>query len=83
MTSSASSARTAAATCCAAAWGNLASRWSAHAFVRVHRRYVVNLRRAVEVRPQLNGTAALVMADGSEVPVARRNLPDLLRRLRV
>jgi DNA-binding LytR/AlgR family response regulator len=63
--------------------GDLASRWSAHAFVRVHRRYVVNLRRAVEVRPQLNGTAALVMADGSEVPVARRNLPDLLRRLRV
>ena len=35
------------------------SRWSAHGFVRVHRRYVVNLRRAVEVRPQLNGTAAL------------------------
>src|SRR4029077_19579497 len=51
--------------------GDLASRWSAHAFVRVHRRYVVNLRRAVEVRPQLNGTAALVLADGSEVPVAR------------
>jgi len=63
--------------------GDLASRWSAHAFVRVHRRYVVNLRRAVEVRPQLNGTAALVLSDGSEVPVARRNLPDLLRRLRV
>jgi DNA-binding LytR/AlgR family response regulator len=62
--------------------GDLAARWSAHAFVRVHRRYVVNLRRAVEVRPQLNGTAQLVLADGSEVPVARRNLPDLLRRLR-
>jgi len=61
----------------------LAGRWIAHGFVRVHRRYVVNLRRAVEVRPQLNGTAALVLADGSEVPVARRNLPDLLRRLRV
>jgi DNA-binding LytR/AlgR family response regulator len=63
--------------------GDLAARWSQHAFVRVHRRYVVNLRRAVEVRPHLNGTAALVLADGSEVPVARRNLPDLLRRLRV
>jgi DNA-binding LytR/AlgR family response regulator len=62
---------------------DLAARWSAHGFVRVHRRYVVNLRRAVEVRPQLNGTAALVLADGSDVPVARRNLPDLLRRLRV
>jgi two-component system, LytTR family, response regulator len=63
--------------------GDLAARWVAHGFVRVHRRYVVNLRRAVEVRPQLNGTAALVLADGSEVPVARRNLPDLLRRLRL
>jgi two-component system, LytTR family, response regulator LytT len=62
---------------------DLATRWVAHGFVRVHRRYVVNLRRAVEVRPQLNGTAALVLTDGSEVPVARRNLPDLLRRLRV
>lgn len=63
--------------------GDLASRWSPHAFVRVHRRYIVNLRRAIEVRPQLNGTAALVLSDGSEVPVARRNLPDLLRRLRL
>jgi DNA-binding LytR/AlgR family response regulator len=62
---------------------DLAARWTSHGFVRVHRRYVVNLRRAVEVRPQLNGTAGLVLADGSEVPVARRNLPDLLRRLRV
>jgi DNA-binding LytR/AlgR family response regulator len=63
--------------------GDLVSRWSQHGFVRVHRRYVVNLRRAVEVRPQLNGTAQLVLSDGSEVPVARRNMPDLLRRLRV
>jgi DNA-binding LytR/AlgR family response regulator len=63
--------------------GDLVSRWSQHGFVRVHRRYIVNLRRAVEVRPQLNGTAGLVLSDGSEVPVARRNLPDLLRRLRV
>ena len=66
-----------------ASLGDMVSRWSAHGFVRVHRRYVVNLRRAVEVRPRLNGTAALVLSDGSEVPVARRNLPDLLRRLRV
>jgi two-component system, LytTR family, response regulator LytT len=63
--------------------GDLVSRWSQHGFVRVHRRYIVNLRRAVEVRPQLNGTAGLVLSDGSEVPVARRHLPDLLRRLRV
>jgi DNA-binding LytR/AlgR family response regulator len=57
-------------------------RWEPHGFVRVHRRYVVNLRRAVEVRPQLNGTAVLVFADGSEVPIARRQVADLRRRLR-
>ncbi len=66
-----------------ASLADLSARWNTHAFVRVHRRYVVNLRRAVEVRPNLNGTADLVLADGSEVPVARRNLPDLLRRLRL
>ncbi|HEX5556762.1 MAG TPA: LytTR family DNA-binding domain-containing protein [Gaiellales bacterium] len=66
-----------------ASLADLSARWSGHAFVRVHRRYVVNLRRAVEVRPNLNGTADLVLSDGSEVPVARRNLPDLLRRLRL
>jgi DNA-binding LytR/AlgR family response regulator len=57
-------------------------RWEPHGFVRVHRRYVVNLRRAVEVRPQLNGTAVLVFAEGSEVPIARRQVADLRRRLR-
>lgn len=57
-------------------------RWTALGFVRVHRGYVVNLRRAVEVRPRLNGTAVLVFADGSEVPVARRQVGELRRRLR-
>ena len=32
-------------------------RWAPHGFHRVHRRFLVNLRRAAEVRPQLNGTA--------------------------
>ena len=40
----------------------------------MHRSFVVNLRRAVEVRPRLNGTAVLVMADGTEVPIARRQV---------
>jgi DNA-binding LytR/AlgR family response regulator len=44
---------------------------------------VVNLRRAVEVRPQLNGTAVLVMADGTEVPIARRQVGELRRKLSV
>jgi two-component system, LytTR family, response regulator LytT len=61
----------------------LEARWSGHGFARVHRGYLVNLRRAVEVRPQLNGTAVLVMADGTEVPIARRQVAELRRRLAV
>jgi DNA-binding LytR/AlgR family response regulator len=61
----------------------LEARWSQHGFARVHRGYIVNLRRAVEVRPQLNGTAVLVMADGAEVPIARRQVGELRRRLAV
>ena len=62
---------------------DLEARWSQHGFARVHRGYLVNLRRAVEVRPQLNGTAVLVMADGAEVPIARRQVGELRRRLAV
>jgi DNA-binding LytR/AlgR family response regulator len=63
--------------------GELEARWSSQGFARVHRGYLVNLRRAVEVRPQLNGTAVLVMADGAEVPIARRQVAELRRRLAV
>ena len=62
--------------------GDLERRWEPHGFHRVHRGYVVNLRRVVELRPQLNGTAELVLADGSRVPIARREVADLRRRLR-
>ena len=62
---------------------DLEARWSRHGFARVHRGHLVNLRRAVEVRPQLNGTAVLVMADGAEVPIARRQVGELRRRLAV
>ena len=57
-------------------------RWLEHGFVRVHRSYLVNLRRAVEIRPELGGGATVVMSDGSEVPVARRQVAELRRRLR-
>ncbi len=63
--------------------GELEERWGAHGFVRVHRGFVVNLRRAVEVRPRLNGTAVVVMADGAEVPIARRQVGELRRKLNV
>ena len=62
--------------------GDLERRWDPHGFHRVHRGYLVNLRRVVELRPQLNGTAVLVLADDSRVPIARREVADLRRRLK-
>jgi len=62
--------------------GDLADRWAPAGFVRVHRGYLANLPRAVELDPQLGGTALLRFPDGSEVPVARREVADLRRRLR-
>jgi DNA-binding LytR/AlgR family response regulator len=64
-----------------ASLSDIERRWEAFGFVRVHRRFIVNLRRAVELRTLLNGTAALLLADGSEVPVARRQVAELRRRL--
>jgi DNA-binding LytR/AlgR family response regulator len=60
---------------------DLARRWREHGFVQVHRGYVANLRRAVEVRPRLNGTAVLAFPDGREIPVARRKVGELRREL--
>ena len=60
---------------------DLARRWRSHGFVQVHRGYVANLRRAVEVRPRLNGTAMLAFPDGREIPVARRKVAELRREL--
>ena len=57
-------------------------RFEAHGFLRVHRQYLVNLRRVSEVRPLLNGTALLMFENGGQVPVARRHVPTLRRRLR-
>jgi DNA-binding LytR/AlgR family response regulator len=62
---------------------DLEERWAGHGFLRVHRGFVVNLRRAVEVRPRLNGTAVLEMSDGTEVPIARRQVGELRRKLGV
>jgi two-component system, LytTR family, response regulator len=59
----------------------LEKEWSPSGFARVHRAYLVNLMHAVELRAQLNGTAVLIMRDGTEVPVARRNVAALRRRL--
>jgi DNA-binding LytR/AlgR family response regulator len=56
-------------------------RWEPFGFVRVHRQYVANLARAVELRPRLGGTAELAFPDGQAVPIARRHVPELSRRL--
>jgi DNA-binding LytR/AlgR family response regulator len=54
--------------------GELERRWPD--WLRVHRAFLVNPARVVELRP-----AALVLDDGSEVPVARRNAAAVRRRL--
>jgi DNA-binding LytR/AlgR family response regulator len=61
---------------------DLERRWEPHGFARVHRQYVANLNKAVELRPQFGGTAELAFADGRTIPVARRHVAELGRRLR-
>lgn len=56
--------------------------WAAVGFTRVHRAHVVNLTHAVELRSVPNGTAELVLDDGTHVPVARRSVAALRRRLK-
>jgi DNA-binding LytR/AlgR family response regulator len=58
-------------------------RWEPFGFVRVHRQYLANLNKAVELRPQFGGTAELAFADGQSIPVARRHVAELGRRLAV
>ncbi len=57
-------------------------RFAGQGFLRVHRQYLVNLNRAVEIRAQLNGTAVMRFENGGEIPVARRHVPELRRRVR-
>lgn len=58
-------------------------RWEPYGFVRVHRQYVANLLKAVELRPLLGGTAQLSFAVGQTIPIARRHVAELGRRLGV
>ncbi len=60
---------------------DVAARWEPHGFAQVHRQYAVNLRRAEELRPRLNGTATLVFPGDRSVPVSRRRIAELRRRL--
>ncbi len=60
---------------------DLERRWAQYGFVRVHRQYLANLNKAVELQPQLGGTALLSFGPGQTVPVARRHVADLGRLL--
>ena len=46
-------------------------------FIRVHRSFMVNLDRVLEIQPLEAGEARLLMADGSRVPCSRRYRPAL------
>lgn len=65
-----------------ASLGHLEEEWGPAGFTRVHRGHLVNLAHAVELRSLPNGTAALVLRGGEEVPVARRTVAALRRRLK-
>ena len=58
-------------------------RWEPFGFVRVHRQYLANLNKAVELQPQLGGTAVLRFAGEHTIPVSRRHVGDLTKRLTV
>jgi DNA-binding LytR/AlgR family response regulator len=46
----------------------------AHGFIRTHRAYVINARRAVEIDRNANGTALVELTGGERIPVSRRQL---------
>jgi DNA-binding LytR/AlgR family response regulator len=63
--------------------GDIERRWAPFGFVRIHRQYVANLHRAIELRPLFGGTAELLFAEGQTIPIARRHAAELGRRLGV
>jgi two-component system, LytTR family, response regulator LytT len=66
-----------------ASLSDLELRFADHGFLRVHRQYLANLSKMIEIRPMVNGTAILRLENDTEVPVARRHVSDLRRRLRL
>ncbi len=63
------------------ALGEYERRWGAYGFLRTHRSFLVNMTRAVEIRPDHHGGATIAMEDGTLLPVARRHVADLRRQL--
>ena len=65
-----------------ASLGQLEEDWAPAGFTRVHRAHVVNLTHAVELVSLGNGTAELVLDNDVRIPVARRSVAALRRRLK-
>ena len=57
----------------------LADRWGDAGFVRIHRSYLVAVRRITDLR--LTGSGYVVVVDGRELPVSRRHTRELKERL--
>ncbi|MBI5231680.1 MAG: response regulator transcription factor [Coriobacteriales bacterium] len=62
---------------------NLEQKLEPSGFFRVHRRYLVNLKRVKEVVPMYGGTLLLTLTDkaGTQIPVSRRRVPSLKKAL--
>ncbi|MGH2884250.1 MAG: LytTR family DNA-binding domain-containing protein, partial [Solirubrobacteraceae bacterium] len=61
--------------------GDAAMTLGADGFLRVHRKYLANLRRATGIQMLQNGTALLGLEHERQVPVARRHVHELRQRL--
>jgi two-component system, LytTR family, response regulator len=61
---------------------SLERRLDALQFIRVHRSAIVNLARVVQVRSSATGDAAVVLADGTEVPLGRRRREQVAAAIR-
>jgi two-component system, LytTR family, response regulator LytT len=61
--------------------GDAAMTLGADGFLRVHRKYLANLRRATGIQMLQNGTALLRLERERQVPVARRHVHELRQRL--
>ena len=59
------------------------ARFAGHGFVRVHRQYLANLAGATDLHMGVKGTAVIRFDNDEEIPVARRRVAELRRRLRI
>jgi two-component system response regulator LytT len=56
---------------------NLERKLKNTSFIRIHRSYIVNLDKIIEIQPWFNSTYNLIMSDGEKVPVSRTYIKEL------